>query len=157
MSVFIPVSINISNRKILIVGGGNVALLKASGLNRFTDALTILAPQISDKLKQYPFLFNHKTYEPGDIHGYFIVYACTDNRDLNKKIQEDCNNAQILVAVCDNPSASDLVMPAVYTTQELTIAVGTNGTSPKRAIAIRNQIQRLIEERKIVTDQDISK
>lgn len=154
MNIFLPVSINITNRKILIVGGGNVALLKASGLNRFTDKLTILAPYVLNKLKEFPFSFIYKTYESGDILGYYIVYACTNSRDLNKKIHEDCNNAGILVAVCDDPTASDLVMPAVCMTQEITISVGTNGNSPRKGISIRNQIQKLIEDGVICIEQN---
>lgn len=145
MNRFIPISINITNRKILIVGGGNVALLKASGLSRFTDNITILSPLVVDQLREYPFSFISKLYDSNDIDGYFMVYACTNKREINDQIKKDCNKTGILVVVCDNPSESDFVMPAICVTDDITIAVGTNGTSPKKGIKIRNQIQELIK------------
>ena len=144
MSHFIPISINISNRKILVVGGGNVALLKSSGLSRFTDNITILSPHVIDELREYLFTFISKEYESSDIEGYFMVYACTDKKDVNDQIKRDCSISGTLVAVCDNPTESDIVMPAICLTEGITIAVGTDGTSPKKGIKIRNQIQELI-------------
>lgn len=145
MSQFIPVSINIENRKILIVGGGNVALLKASGLSRFTSNITIVAPEILDKLREYPFTFIEKLYNSTDINHYFMVYACTNDKEINNQIKIDCNISGKLVAICDNPSESDIVMPAVCIQKGITVAVGTNGTSPKKGIHIRNQIQELLQ------------
>jgi len=145
VSHFIPISINISNRKILVVGGGNVALLKASGLSRFTDNITILSPIVIDKLREYPFTFISKLYDSDDIEGYFLVYACTDKKDINDQIKQDCYKKGTLVAVCDNPTESDIVMPAICVANHITIAVGTDGTRPKKGIKIRNQIQELIK------------
>lgn len=130
----------------LIVGGGKAALLKAKGISRFTTEITILAPQIRTELLDYPFDFIEGAYNPTHLEFYDIVYSCTDNYELNQEIALACQNAGKIYSICDNPADSLFVSPAIYKEDDITIAIGTNGSSPKRAIYIRNQIKALIEQ-----------
>lgn len=145
MKQFAPLLINLHDRNILIVGGGKAALLKAKGISRFTSKVTILAPYILDELLGYPFRFIRKEYEETDIDNFFMVYACTDSKELNEQIGLECERKNILYSICDNPSTSSFATPAIYKKNNITISVGTNGNSPTLAIFIRNQIQQLIE------------
>ncbi len=142
---FLPISINISNRRILIVGGGKVAAHKAAILYRFTDCATVLAPQIDEKFGELPFLIKKKHYEPRDLDEFQLVYICTDNHELNKQIKEDAEDRGIIASVCDAPALCDFVSPAIYLHHHITIAVGSDAKEVKRSIAIRNRIQELIE------------
>lgn len=146
MKQFVPLLVNLYERKILIVGGGKAALLKAKGISRFSSQITILSPQILNEFKEYSFVFREQKYQKGMVDGFFMVYACTNNLSLNREIGEECENKNILYSVCDNPASSSFASPAIYKNNEITIGVGTNGSSPKQAIYIRNQIRQLIEE-----------
>lgn len=146
MKQFAPLLVNLYNRDILIVGGGKAALLKAKGLSRFTSRITIISPIICDELQDYQFTFCKREYQLGDADGFFMVYACTDDTELNNKIGEECESRNILYSVCDNPEKSTFVSPAICKNGEITIAIGTNGNSCKHAINIRNQIQKLIDD-----------
>lgn len=152
MKQFAPLLINTTNRKILIVGGGKAALLKAKGIFRFTSQITILAPQILSELEKYPFTFIYQGYKDDAADDFFMVYACTDNAELNSKIASECETKNILYSVCDNPDTSSFVTPAIYKDNNITISIGTNGNSPRQAIYIRNQIQQLIEQGVIKTE-----
>ncbi len=66
---FLPVSVRINGRSILIVGGGKVATHKAQILHRFTDQATVIAPEVSDALKQLPFTVIERPFEEGDLEG----------------------------------------------------------------------------------------
>lgn len=146
MKQFAPLLINLYDRNVLIVGGGKAALLKIKGISRFTSRITILSPDILDELEKYPFIFCKQEYKEGAVDNFFIVYACTDNTVLNQMIGQECERKNILYSICDNPEISSFVSPAIYKNDGITISVGTNGRSPKQAIYIRNQIQKLIEE-----------
>lgn len=143
---FLPISINIRNRRILIVGGGKVAAHKAAILSRFTNNATVLAPQIDDKFREIPFQIRKKKYEPDDLKDYQLVYICTDNHELNRQIKEDAQQKGIVASVCDAPDLCDFVSPAICSFNHITIAVGSDARDVKKSIAIRNRIQELIED-----------
>lgn len=85
---FLPVSVRINGRKILIVGGGKVATHKAQILHRFTDTATVIAPEVSDELKQLPFTVIERPFEEQDLEGVQLLFVCTGDTALNHHIKE---------------------------------------------------------------------
>jgi len=146
---FLPISINITNKKILIVGGGKVATHKATILNRFVNQVTAIAPEFTDEIRQLPFHFIKKAYEPKDLAGFFLVYVCTENHALNRQIKDDAEALGILTSVCDDPLRCDFISPAIHKEGNITIAVGSNAQNVYQSVAIRNQIKELIENDRI--------
>lgn len=143
---FLPISINITNKKILIIGGGKVGFHKASILNRFTDKATIISPQFHEGFKDLPFELIEKKYESTDLNGAFLVYVCTENKLLNSQIKTDAEALGILASVCDNPPLCDFISPAIYKKENVTIAVSSNARDVYQSLDIRNQIQSLEQD-----------
>ena len=143
---FLPVSVNITQKKLLLVGGGEVALHKASILSRFTDRVAVVAPEFHAGFAALPFERVQKAYEPDDLTGADMVYICTGHEALNREIKDECARRGVPASVCDNPSRCDFISPAVYKDGNVTIAVSSNGQNVRQAIAIRNQIQQLVEQ-----------
>ena len=48
---YFPFYIDIENKKILVVGGGTVALRKVEKLTPFSPDITVVAPKICDEIK----------------------------------------------------------------------------------------------------------
>lgn len=158
---FLPISINVTNKKILLIGGGKVATHKGTIMARFVNLVTVIAPEFTDEIKQLPFTFIEKEYHKNDLEGFFLVYVCTGNHELNAQIKKDAEKLGILTSVCDAPMLCDFVSPAIHKEDNVTISVGTNGQNAMQSVAIRNQITELIEngllhtgysEGKIVTE-----
>ena len=84
---FLSVSVRINGRSILIVGGGKVATHKAQILHRFTDQATVIAPEVSDALKQLPFTVIERPFEEGDLEGVQLLFVCTGDAALNHHIK----------------------------------------------------------------------
>ncbi len=143
---FLPISINITDQKILIIGGGKVAYHKATILHRFVEHATVLSPDFHDGFADLPFTQIRKRYEPADLAGAFLVYICTENKSLNAEIKQACLDRGILASVCDNPSLCDFISPAIYKEDQVTIAVSSNARDVHQSIGIRNQIKELIEQ-----------
>ena len=142
---FLPIGINITNKKILIVGGGKVGYHKASILNRFTDKATVVSPQFVEGFKNLHFDLVEKKYTSEDLNGVFLVYICTENEELNSQIKYEAENLGILASVCDNPILCDFVSPAIFKSDNITIAVSSNAQDVYQSIDIRNQIKLLVE------------
>lgn len=147
--IFLPVSINITGKRILIIGGGKVAAHKMKILSRFTNNITILAPEICNNIHSSGFNIINKKYHSSNLEGYHLVYVCTDNHLLNKLIKKEAKHLGILVNVADNPELCDFVSPAIYKKGNLTVAVGSNAQNVHQSIAVRNAIQDFLENNSI--------
>ncbi len=142
---FLPISIRIRDRKILLIGGGKVASHKATILSRFTEQATVLAPEITDQIWKLPFRVIQKAYEPADLEGFQLVYICTDDAVLNSQIKREAEKRGILASVCDAPKECDFISPAIFSSGNITIAVSSDSKQVKRSMAIRDAIKELVE------------
>lgn len=145
---FLPVSVRISGRSILIVGGGKVATHKARILHRFIDKATVIAPGISDALRQLPFTVVERPFREKDLDGVQLLFVCTGDAALNHHIKELAARRGILASVCDDLSFCDFISPAISRQDgdNLTIAVGSDSLDVRRSIRVRNRINELIRK-----------
>ena len=146
---FLPISIDISDRKILIIGGGQSALKKIRILHRFGALLEVVAENIIDEIYSTGVICFRKKYEKSDLKGYLMLYSCTNNEILDRQIAQDGREAGVLVNIHDNPALCQFVSPAIYQAGNITVAVGSNAINVQEAIRIRNQIQEFLENKKL--------
>lgn len=140
-----PIAINIRNKKILLIGGGLVALHKIASLQQYQAELYVQAIQICEEIKNQQISCIEKTYERNDLNGAFIVYACTNIKSLNEQIYSDCQELGILVNIVDNPLLCDFVSPAIYKKDYLSVAVSSNARDVYKSIEVRNKIKTILE------------
>ena len=145
MKSFLPLNIRIDNKKILFVGGGKIALHKIKTVLQYTRNISIISPEIQDGLHQMGFEEIYKEYETSDLEGFFLVYACTNNIEVNRRIKNDAAAYGIMVNVVDNRELSDFISPAVIKMDEMTIAVSSNGENVKKTVEWRNKLKSIIE------------
>lgn len=145
---FLPVGINISGKKILIIGGGNVAFQKAKILSQYTKDIDFLAKEFKEELVREfgDHKFIKKSYKKNYLKGYFLVYACSNDENLNRIISKDAKSLKILVNVCDKPDLSDFISPAIYKKENLSIAVTSNAKDVRKSIDLRNKIKEFLED-----------
>lgn len=143
---FLPVGLRIRGKRILIVGGGKVGFHKASLLRRFTSEVTIVSSAFQAGFDGLPFELRRKKYDPSDLEDMGLVYICTENHELNRRIKADAGRIGLLASVCDAPSLCDIISPAVCRIGNLSISVSSDGKDVKRSIRIRNRINELIEK-----------
>lgn len=128
----------------LIVGGGSIALRKARNLAEGEFRFTVIATEISDRLRQQPFVTLHeRPFNDADIDAsppWALVFACTDDRAVNKRIGELARFRNIPVVVADAQGESTFFTPATIRDGDLAVAVSTGGASPSLAKAIRERI-----------------
>jgi siroheme synthase-like protein len=143
---FLPVALRIEGRKILIIGGGHVGLHKATILCRFTQEVTVISPDFLEGFEALPFTLVRKEYAPTDLADAFLVYICTEDKALNRRIHDDAAARGILTSVCDDPELCDVISPAILREDNLCIAVTSDGREVRRSIRIRDRIRRLAQE-----------
>ncbi len=145
---FLPISIDISDSKILIIGGGQSALKKIKILQRSGAQLEVIAENIIDEVYETGVACFRKSYEKSDLKGYLMLYSCTNNETLDRQIASDGKVAGVLVNIHDNPALCQFVSPAIYRDGNISVAVSSNAENVYEAIRLRNQIQEYLENLK---------
>jgi precorrin-2 dehydrogenase / sirohydrochlorin ferrochelatase len=141
---FLPISIDISNAKILIIGGGQDALKKLRILQRFDARVEVLALQVCDEIKNSGIKYIESAYHKKFLKGYLMLYSCLNNDELDKQIVKDAKDAGVLVNIHDKPALCQFVSPAIYRHGKITVAVGSNGEDVYESIRIRDLIKEKI-------------
>lgn len=145
---FLPISIDISDQKILIIGGGQSALKKIKILQRSGAQLEVVAENIIDEVYATGVVCLRKAYEKSDLKGYLMLYSCTNDEMLDRQIALDGREAGVLVNIHDNPELCQFVSPAIYQDGNISVAVSSNAENVYEAIRLRNLIQEHLENHK---------
>jgi len=147
---YLPISIDISDQKILIIGGGQSALKKIKILQRFGAILDVVAENIIQEIISMNISYTIKRYDKSDLDGYLMLYSCTNNLELDAQIARDGKEAGVLVNIHDNPALSQFVSPAIYKEEHITVAVSSNAQDVNESIRLRNLIQEYLEKQKTI-------
>ncbi|MEM8535015.1 MAG: bifunctional precorrin-2 dehydrogenase/sirohydrochlorin ferrochelatase [Chloroflexota bacterium] len=133
----------------IVVGGGRVAERKVHGLLAVEAAVRLISPVITPRLQQLVeekcLTWEQRVYQLGDLEqdtpeGLCLVFAATNQREVNAQVALDAAHCGLLCNVVDHPAEGTFHVPAVYRNDELTIAVSTAGRNPSRAKQARDWI-----------------
>jgi precorrin-2 dehydrogenase/sirohydrochlorin ferrochelatase len=143
--ILYPLFLKLEGKKVLIVGGGQIAEEKLFGVLRSATDVTVVAPQISEKIRGWAEqgLLKHLAdeYRPGMVRDYFLVIAGTDSEAVNHAVYEEAKEAGILCNAVDDPQYCDFYAPAVVSRGEFQIAISTGGNSPALAQKVRKELE----------------
>ncbi len=118
-----------------------MAAHKLAAVLKFTRNIVILAEKISVEIKNLGLEYREEKYQGQDLREFSLVYACTNNREVNKQILADARKLGILVNVADDPDLCDFISPAIFKQDEITVAVSSGSKNVKKAVDWRNRIK----------------
>ena len=141
---YYPIFLDIKDKNCLVVGGGAVGVRKAVTLEKCGAKIKLISDEFStrfDGLQKTSIYFVKKRYEKEDVKGMFLVFAATNNEDLNHQIKNDALEFNILCNVADAPGKSDFLLPSTVDRGNLILAISTSGSSPAMAKKIRQDLE----------------
>lgn len=145
---YLPIFLKIADRPCLVVGGGKVAARKVALLNRAGARITVVAPDICDKVKTLAgkgaVSCIEREFREQDMDGVVLVIAATDNESVNRAVSELANQHRVPVNVVDNPGLCSFIMPSIIDRSPVQVAVSTGGTSPVLARLLRARLEGFI-------------
>ncbi|MEI6856474.1 bifunctional precorrin-2 dehydrogenase/sirohydrochlorin ferrochelatase [Psychrilyobacter sp.] len=151
MKKYFPVFIDLSNKDVLVVGGGKIAYRKIKTLLDYGATIEVISPQIVEKKIQI--LFEEKKisltlreFKEEDINNRFLIVGATDDKELNKKIYELGNSKNILVNNITTKEDLNARFCAVHRGEDFQVAISTNEGNPKRALELKNKIIKGLEK-----------
>ncbi|UCE46422.1 MAG: bifunctional precorrin-2 dehydrogenase/sirohydrochlorin ferrochelatase [Phycisphaerales bacterium] len=146
-----PIFLELSGRRVVLIGGGTVAARKAQVLLAAGARLVVVAERIDEMLTvlcrdKSAELIKSK-YSKNYLAEAVLVVAATNNNRLNKQIYRDCQELEILCNVVDVPELCDFFVPAVVKRGSLQVAISTDGYCPAYAGHLRNKLEAIFTEK----------
>jgi precorrin-2 dehydrogenase/sirohydrochlorin ferrochelatase len=139
-----------AGRKTLVVGGGNVAQDKVRGLLAAGAAITVVAPDLSPKLRlladEGRIAHEAHEYHEGDLQGYEVCFVATDDGAVNAAVAADGKRAGIWVNAADDPKHCDFILPSVVRQGDVVVAASTGGASPALARRLREELTAFLSD-----------
>lgn len=139
-----PVFLKLENLRVLLVGGGNVALEKLQALlnNSPTAHVTIVSPEIKQEIAELKKNYSRcsikqQCFSEDDLADTDIVICATNNKELHQRIKRLAKEKGLLVNVADTPELCDFYLGSIVQKGNLKIAISTNGKSPSAAKRIK--------------------
>ena len=150
-NTYLPISISLKERPVLVVGGGKVALRKIDTLLEYNCTITVVAPEADDKIEYYAkkgdLKLEKREYRSPEASEYGIVISAGSNADVNAAVAADAGKAGVPVNVVDSPKLCDFIFPAVVKRDCLTVAVSTDGQAPFLSGQLRSILDGIFPDR----------
>ncbi len=141
---YYPILVDLEGRKVIVVGGGNVAERKINALLECNAVISLVAKDLTPTLKRYTeaehIQFLGQDFIERFLDGAFLVIAATDDMHLNHEISEAAKKRGLLVNAVDQPKDCGFIVPSIVQRGALMIAISTSGKSPALAKKIRQKL-----------------
>ena len=156
MSLY-PVNLNIADKLCLVVGGGAVALRKTKSLLVAGAKIRVISPEVHSELhllaKDDQIEWFARGFVEGDVKGAFLVFAATDNQNVQLLVTKEAEKYSVLLNSADDPQNSHFHVPAHFRRGRMLVTVSTGGSSPALAKKIRQKLEsELVPEYGIVVE-----
>ena len=135
-----PVNLLLEGRRVLVVGGGAVAAEKARGLLAARAEVHVVATEVREPVRALALTWEQRPYERGEVAGYRLAVACTDDPAVNQAVFDDGEAAGVWVNAADDPARCSYTLPARLDRGRLLVTVSTSGHSPAMASWLRDQL-----------------
>jgi precorrin-2 dehydrogenase/sirohydrochlorin ferrochelatase len=156
------VDLNLQNKKIIIIGGGNEAQKRINSVIKQKCDIIVISDSINSQINKLVKSKKIKLIKQKITDTKFIsklkpnlIITTTDDRKMNQKIIKDAKKKGIIVYSSDNPEDSDFSNPAIIDFENIIqIAIFTGGRSPAMSKKIKDKSEKLFK--KIITKEDIA-
>lgn len=146
VNLMYPVSLEVKKRRVLVVGGGGVALRKVQGLVEEGARVTVVAPEVVEPLAKMAergeIDLEKRPYDSDAGNGWALVFAATDDRETNASVFNDAEEAGVWCNVADDPELCSFHLPARVRRGPLQIAIGSAGEAPFVVRRLRQLLER---------------
>lgn len=138
-----PVAVMLRGRRVLVVGGGNVAQRRVPGLIAAGAVVTVVSPQATPALEGLALggeiTWEERGFEPTDVDEAWYVIAATDRTEVNEAVSATAERQRIFCVRADDATRATAWTPATGRHEGLTLAVVAN-REPRRSAGMRDKI-----------------
>jgi uroporphyrin-III C-methyltransferase / precorrin-2 dehydrogenase / sirohydrochlorin ferrochelatase len=145
---YFPLFLDLDNRKVVIVGGGEEALRKVRLLLKTKARINVVASGLHDELAAYlndgRIVWLAKSFGAPLLDDAALVYSADD--DLHHDVSVAARDRGIPVNAVDDAALSTFITPSIVDRDPVVVAIGTEGTSPVLGMGLRSRIEALLPQ-----------
>lgn len=142
-----PLFFKLDDKKVFILGSGEVATRRAIRFRESGAKVTICGDNIQSHLKDMGIIYRPLDEMEDWIKWADIIVVASGDPNLNEKAASLASGK--LLNRADEPQEGNLIVPIRFSIDEVEIAVYTHGKSPIMSRIIRDKIK------SVITEQDI--
>ena len=148
---FFPVSIDLNNKNILVIGAGKIALRKVKTLLEYNCNITVITKKVIEKeffdleKENKIKILKNQEFEEKFLDNIFLLVSATDNKEFNDKVSKLCTNKNILVNNITSQDNMNLRFMSILSNDDIQISITANG-NPKKAVEVKNKIKEFLEK-----------
>ena len=145
---YFPMFVDLSEKKVVVVGAGTIAKRRIRSLIEFTNHLSVIAPEVNNELLELETTgqieIRRKNYDREDLYDADLVIAATNDHQLNNDIYSFCKCMGILVNVCSDKNKCDFYFPGLARHENVVVGVTASGSDHKKARAVIEKIRTIL-------------
>jgi len=134
----------LKNPKILLIGGGAVALQKAKVLQHNNIDFRIVTETLTENILTTTSDIKQKAFQTKDIKDSTIIIDATGVPKVAQKLLKYKKKHTLLLNIVSSPKDCDFYFMALTKNIPLQIAVSSNGASPTAAKFFRDECEKII-------------
>ena len=143
-----PVSLTLTGRRVLVVGGGRVATRRVAELLEAGAGVDVVSPAVSAEIAAWAEAGRLTTalrpFEAGDVRGAWLCVAATDDAGVNRAVAVAAERECCFVSSAGAAAASSARPMSVLRRGDLEVAVGTSGRAPGVSAWVRRQLASVV-------------
>jgi uroporphyrin-III C-methyltransferase/precorrin-2 dehydrogenase/sirohydrochlorin ferrochelatase len=144
-----PLFADLRGRRVLVVGGGEVAERKVRLLLDAQARVAVVAPAVTNWLAAQAadglLSLRQAEFTEQDLDGALLVIAATSDHSVNARVAAAANDRNVLANVVDDLELSSFIVPAIVDRSPLVVAISTGGVAPVLARLARERIEAVID------------
>jgi len=141
-----PIFVKLQGRRVVVIGGGNIAAGKIPALLQAQARVQVMAPQINSQVSAWveagEIEWIKKEFAPDDLQNASLVIAATSIPDENAAVFQAAEDRGILCNAVDDIANCHFYYGSIVQRGDLQIAISTNGKSPALAQRLRKELER---------------
>jgi len=148
MPELLPLFLNLTGRRVVLVGGGRVAAGKLRQLVAAGAHLTVVAPEIREEIRTFEgeperLVLHAREFEPSDLDGAWLVVAAA-TPDVNREVAAAADARHLFVNAVDDPPNASAYLSGVVRRDGVTVAISTSGDAPALTALLREGLDALL-------------
>lgn len=154
---YFPLYVDLTDKKVVVIGGGRVAARRVNTLLGFVDKIMVISPELGKNMEELVFqkcvdglFWLSDVYQKGYLDDADMVLACTDVKVINDIVEEDCRRLEqeqgrrILFSRCDDKNACDFLFPSIVVSEDVVVGINSSGESPEKTKETRERMEEML-------------